>query len=104
MMEHDGMQWYDWVRIVQGLIALTAMYFLGRSFVRRGREDYTDRLRDFWFFASGCLFVFAVGPLEQLLRGREESWTLFVSLILSLVALKASLNKDRTLLKSDNGR
>lgn len=104
MIEYNGLQWYDWVRIVQACIALAALYFLGRSFIRRGRDDYSKRLRDFWWVMSVMLFIFTVGPLEQILRGREESWTLFMSLIVTVIALKASLNKERTLLKSDNGR
>lgn len=103
-LSHISMEWYDYVRILQASIALLALYFLGRSFVRRGKDDYSKRLRDFWWVMSCMLFVFTVGPLEQLLRDREESWTLFVSLFAAFIALKAALNKERTLLKSDNGR
>lgn len=103
-MDYEGMQWYDWVRIIQSILAFAAMYYLGLSFIRRGREDYTKRLRDFWWVLSVMLFVFAVGPLEQIIRGRGESWTLFVALFATIIALKAARNKDRQLLKSDNGR
>lgn len=104
MLGYDGMQWYDWVRVVQSILAVAAMYFLGRSFARRGRTDYTKRLRDFWWVLSVMLLIFCVGPIEQILRGREESWTLFMAVIVTFVALKASLDKERQLLKSDNGR
>lgn len=100
MIDYDGMQWYDWVRSVQSLIALAALYSLGRNWLSR-RADYSKRLRDFWWVMSAAMFVFCVGPIEQIIRGREESWTLFISLFVSVICLKASMNKERTLLKSD---
>lgn len=95
------MQWYDWCRAITAVLSLTAMYFLGLAKVRRGRE-FTKKLTDYWWVMNALLFCFVAGSLEQILRDREETWTLFVALIASVVAIKAVTSKERVLLKSDN--
>lgn len=95
-------EWYDWIRCASASIALLTMYFLGRSWTLR-RDDYTKRLKDFWWVLNVLLFCLVMGNVESILVDREPTWTLFVGLMGSIIALKASHNKDRTLFKSDNG-
>ena len=95
------MEWYDYVRVVNAAVALLAMYLLGQSW-RRRNKDYSDRLKDFWWSLNALLFCVFMGNIEQIIRDREESWTLFVVLVAALVATKASLNKERVLLRSDS--
>ena len=97
------MEWYDYVRVLNALIALAGMYYLGDSW-RRRNKDYSTRLKDFWWALNALLFCVLMGNLEQIVRDREESWTLFVVFFASLVCVKAARNKERQLLKSDNGR
>lgn len=96
-----SMEWYDYVRLVNAAVALGAMYLLGQSW-RRRNKIYTDRLKDFWWSLNALLFCVFMGNLEQIIRDRDESWTLFVVLVAALVAVKASLNKEPTLLKTDS--
>lgn len=93
-------EWYDTIRCVTASISILAMYYLGLSWLKRNKE-YSDRLKDFWWALNVMLFCFAAGSLEQVIRNREETWTLFISLFAAAIALKAARNKDRTLLKGD---
>lgn len=101
-MNDVAMNWYDYVRIANAGITIAAMYYLGRAWLQRNKY-YSSRLKDFWWSLNALLFCVFMGMIESVIRDREETWTLFVLFFASLVALKASRNKERTFLKSDNG-
>lgn len=91
------MDWYDWVRVVNASLAVATMYQLGRSWLRRS-DSYSPRLRDFWWSLNALLFCSLLGSIENILRDRPATSTLFVLAFASLITYKASTNKDETLL------
>lgn len=87
------MDWYDYVRVFNVMVALAAMYFLGLRFIRN-TDTFTSKIKDYWWALNALMFTIVAGQTEQVLRNREETWVLFIIFFAALICLKAARNKD----------
>lgn len=94
------MQWYDWLRLLTAGISLTAIFYLGRNWVRR-EIKYSSRLLDFWWAFNAMLFAVAFTMIEKVVRDYDLTWSVVPSLLASVVCLKAAHSKNAILLVSN---
>lgn len=93
----DTVQWYDWIRIATVILAVSAMWRLGRSIVKN-HQSYSTRLKDFLFVINIALFTQAVGGLESVLLDAPLRYTTVLSFALVVVAFRATKESTKPLI------
>lgn len=85
------LEWYDFVRLATAVTALITMYILWRTyFLNRGH--FTIRVMDYWWTLNLFLFASFFASIESIALDRGPSKTVWIFLVASLIALRATRN------------
>ena len=85
----DHMQWYDYMRVTTATLSVIAGFRLTRL-VARTEDDMTNRMLEFLYLIYALFFMIFMGSLELMLNDVGYSYTAVVSLIIMLVAIRAT--------------
>lgn len=92
----DHLQWYDYLRMVNALLALVAMYRLGLMFIERRKQDFEadrapeSRLDDFFWVLSATMFTVVVAMIEQIHANAGFRSASLLTFAICVVCIKAA--------------
>ena len=96
-----NLQWYDYMRMVTGVLALIGMWRCAMMFRMRRKKEKTDRrasdprLDDFFWVVSAMLLTILIGSLEHISGGTGYRSAGVLSLMITLVTLRATRGRKK---------
>ena len=92
-----NLQWYDWVRLCIVVASIASMYRLSTN-IRHSETMYSDRMKDYIFVIFVFLFMQFTGSLESIVRDLPFRYSLVLSVVVSVVAFRATRKSDTPLI------
>ncbi len=89
----DHLQWYDYLRMITGTLALIALVNIWRRY-RRDVLQYTLRLEQLSLVFMAYLFLVFYGSMEQLLLDVGFGSRTIITFLVTAVACRASFRPE----------
>lgn len=89
----DSLQWYDYLRIFNGLLAVTTCYLIAKR-ARRDWATYTQRLKEFSWAMQAFLILTLLGSLEQVLQNVPYGSRMILTTIVVLGTFRAAIRPE----------
>lgn len=87
------LEWFDYLRMLNAVIALTAC-ILSCKTAYRNWDHYTSRYRGLWWSLNAFLLLAVEGSIEQILSNVEWGPRNVLTLLACLVCLRAQLKRE----------
>jgi len=92
----DSLQWYDYLRLFNALLALISLYSIAKFF-NKVKATTKSPFSDFYWVPEAFLLLTFIGSVEQVIEDVDWGIRLFLTTGLTIACLRASLRLDHIL-------